>query len=279
MNARIPDGGVGVLLLHEYAEALLAADPSLDFIEVMPENWARFGGRRRRLFDACRERWPTVGHSISLSVGGPEPLDEEFSATIAGLAPGLSWWSDHLCFGRIGGAYTHALLPLPHSEEAVTHVVRRVKEVQARLGRELVLENVATYARLPDDALAEPAFVRTVVEEADCGLLLDIGNVVVNAHNHGLDPEAYVDALPLARVREIHVAGHRPRGPLLLDDHTGPVPERVWSLYRRAIRKAGRAIPTIVEWETDVPSIETLLVEVARARGESARALEGLGCG
>ncbi|WAS95414.1 DUF692 domain-containing protein [Nannocystis punicea] len=275
MNAKIAADGVGVLLLHEYAEALLEADPALDFIEVMPENWARFGGRRRRLFDACRERWPAVAHSISLSVGGPEPIDGEFLAMIAALSPTLGWWSDHLCFGRIGGGYTHALLPLPHSEEAVAHVVRRVKEVQARLGRELVLENVATYARLPVDALAEPAFVRAVVEEADCGLLLDVGNVVVNAHNHGLDPEAYVDALPLTRVREIHVAGHRPRGPLLLDDHTGPVPESVWALYRRTIRAAGRAIPTIVEWETEIPPVEALLAEVARARSESALALEG----
>ncbi|MDC0721384.1 DUF692 domain-containing protein [Nannocystis bainbridge] len=274
MKGTIADGGVGVLLLHEYAEALLAAEPALDFIEVMPENWARFGGRRRRIFDACRERWPAVGHSISLSVGGPEPLDDELLRAVAGL--GLEWWSDHLCFGRIGGGYTHALLPLPHSEEAAAHVVGRVQAVQARLGRELVLENVATYARLPDDALAEPVFVRTVIEEADCGLLLDIGNVLVNAHNHGLAPEAYVDALPLARVREIHVAGHRPRGSLLIDDHTGPVPEAVWSLYRWTIRKAGRAIPTIVEWETDLPPVEVLLAEVARARRESALALEGL---
>jgi len=270
--------GVGVLLLHEYAEDLLAADPAIDFIEVMPENWARFGGRRGRLFAACLERWPAVSHSISLSIGGPEPLDGEFLRVIAALARAhaLPWWSDHLCFSRAAGGYTHALLPLPHTDEVVAHVVGRVREAQAQVEAELVLENVATYARLPDDALAEPTFVAAVVEGAGCGLLLDVNNIVVNAHNHGLDAEAYVDALPLARVREIHVAGHRPRGELLLDDHTGPVPEVVWSLYRRAIRRAGRAIPTIVEWETEVPPLDVLMAEVARARVESARALEGL---
>jgi uncharacterized protein (UPF0276 family) len=261
----------------EYAESLLAADPPIDFIEVMPENWVRFGGRRRRTFDECLERWPATAHSISLSVGGPEPLDGELLRAIADLcrARALPWWSDHLCFGRAGGGYTHALLPLPHTQEAAEHVIARARGAQAEVPAELVLENVATYARLPDDALAEAAFVTAVIEGAGCGLLLDVNNIVVNAHNHGLDPEAYVDALPLARVREIHVAGHRPRGELLLDDHTGPVPEVVWSLYRRAIRRAGRAIPTIVEWETEVPALEALLAEVARARVESARALEG----
>ncbi|OJH38319.1 DUF692 domain-containing protein [Cystobacter ferrugineus] len=259
--------GVGIGLRREFHARLPETSRALDWVEIIPENFLTLGGRPQRALDACRERWPVLPHGVALNVGGPEPLDEAYLSGLQALVERLDapFFSDHLCYARLGGAYLYDLLPLPFSPEAVEHVVPRVREVQARVGRPFLLENPSYYARMPGGTLAEADFLRYVAEEADCGLLLDVNNVYVNACNHGYDARAFVDALPLERVGQIHLAGHERRPDVLIDTHGAPVCDEVWSLYRYVLERTG-PVPTLIEWDQDIPSLEAVLDEADRAR-------------
>jgi uncharacterized protein (UPF0276 family) len=259
--------GVGIGLRREFYARLPETSRALDWVEIIPENFLTLGGRPQRALDACRERWPVLPHGVALNVGGPEPLDEAYLSGLQALVERLDapFFSDHLCYARLGGAYLYDLLPLPFSPEAVEHVVPRVREVQARVGRPFLLENPSYYARMPGGTLAEADFLRHVVEEADCGLLLDVNNVYVNACNHGYEPRAFVDALPLERVGQIHLAGHERQPDVLIDTHGAPVCDEVWSLYRYVLERTG-PVPTLIEWDQDIPSLEAVLDEADRAR-------------
>ncbi|ATB41212.1 hypothetical protein CYFUS_006677 [Cystobacter fuscus] len=259
--------GVGIGLRREFYARLPETPRALDWVEIVPENFLTLGGRPQRALDACRERWPVLPHGVALNVGGPEPLDEAYLAGLQALVERLDapFFSDHLCYARLGGAYLYDLLPLPFSPEAVEHVAPRVREVQARVGRPFLLENPSYYARMPGGTLAEADFLRHVAEEADCGLLLDVNNVYVNACNHGYEPRAFVDALPLERVGQIHLAGHERRPDVLIDTHGAPVCDEVWSLYRYVLERTG-PVPTLIEWDQDIPSLEAVLDEADRAR-------------
>ena len=204
---------------------------------------------------------------ISLSIGGLDPLSSGYLDGLAELASSISASSisDHLCFGTFGGHYAHDLWPLPYTEEALAHVVDRVKRVQDRLGQRLLLENVSSYVEYRASALRESEFLAEVVTRADALILLDVNNVYVSAQNHGFSPEDYLSDLPPERVRQIHVAGHRDAGGFLLDDHGSPVAEPVWLLYRRALQRFG-AVPTLVEWDERVPELCVLEAEAERAR-------------
>jgi uncharacterized protein len=260
--------GVGIGLRREFYSRLPETSRPLDWVEIIPENFLTLGGRPQRALDACRERWPVLPHGVALNVGGPDPLDADYLAGLQALVERVDapFFSDHLCYTRLGGAHLYELLPLPFCAEAVEHVVPRVREVQARVGRPFLLENPSYYARMPGGSLAEADFLRHVVEEADCGLLLDVNNVYVNACNHGYDPRAFVDALPLERVGQIHLAGHEQRPEVLIDTHGAPVRDEVWSLYRHVLERTG-PVPTLIEWDQDIPSLEAVLDEADRARG------------
>lgn len=252
----------------------------VDFLEVTPENWLFRGGAARRLFERCVERWPTVSHSVSLSVGGPDPLDGGLLDGVRALSRRIEapFWSDHLCWSSFGGAPLHELLPLPFTDEAAEHVARRVREAEARVETPLVLENATYYVRMPpdgDSAMGEADFLCATLERAGCGLLLDVNNVYVNAQNHGYDARAFIDRMPLERVRQLHLAGHTVEELALIDTHIGPIPEPVWALYRHTLRRAGRLIPTLIEWDAELPPLAVLLGEVDRARAEATRALDG----
>jgi uncharacterized protein (UPF0276 family) len=205
-------------------------------------------------------------HGVSLSLGGVDPLDERYLGGLRALRREIDacWVSDHLCFGTFGGHYAHDLWPLPRTEEALHHVARRIREVQDRLGERILLENVSSYLEFADDELSEGEFLAAVVEEADALLLLDVNNVVVNAKNHGLDPSDFLAALPGPRIRQLHLAGHTDHGTHAIDDHGSAPPDVVMSLYREVVRRFG-AVPTIVEWDDHVPSLEELERESARA--------------
>ncbi|MET0405926.1 MAG: DUF692 domain-containing protein [Cystobacter sp.] len=259
--------GVGIGLRREFYARLPETTRALDWVEIIPENFLTLGGRPQRTLDACQERWPVLPHGVALNVGGPDPLDADYLAGLRTLVERLDapFFSDHLCYARLGGAHLYELLPLPFSPEAVEHVVPRVREVQERVGRPFLLENPSYYARMPGGTLAEADFLRHVVEEADCGLLLDVNNVYVNACNHGYDPRAFVDALPLERVGQLHLAGHEQRPDVLIDTHGEPVRDEVWSLYRYVLERTG-PVPTLIEWDQDIPSLEAVLDEADRAR-------------
>lgn len=208
-----------------------------------------------------------VLHGVSLSIGGLDPLDGEYLAGVRELARSIeaAWVSDHLCFGSFGGKRAHDLWPLPFTEEALRHVVDRVQRVQDALAERLVLENVSSYVEYRASTMPEWEFVREVVERADALLLLDLNNVHVNAKNHGFSPFRYLDALPRERVRQLHLAGHTDHGTHAIDDHGSAVPESVWKLYRHALGRFG-AVATIVEWDENIPALETLRAEVEKAR-------------
>ncbi|OJT16531.1 hypothetical protein BO221_49620 [Archangium sp. Cb G35] len=259
--------GAGIGLRREFYARLPETSRALDWVEIIPENFLTLGGRPQRALDACVERWPVLPHGVALNIGGPEPLAEDYLSGLKALVERVDapFFSDHLCYSRLRGTYLHDLLPLPFSEEAVEHVVPRVREVQARVGRPFLLENPSYYALMPGGTLDEATFLRHVAEEADCGLLLDVNNVYVNARNHGYDPRAFVDALPLERVVQLHLAGHEQQPDVIIDTHGAPVCDEVWSLYRYVLERTG-PVSTLLEWDQDIPSLEAVLDEADRAR-------------
>lgn len=268
---RAPFLGVGVgLRPTHYADILRAPDPSalgVDWLEVTSENFMVPGGRPLRVLDEVCARFPVALHGVSLNVGSVDPLDDEYLARLAELARRVepAWLSDHLCWTGVTGHNLHDLLPLPHTDEALRHVSERVTRVQEGLGRRIALENVSSYAAFRADQMPEWEFLAAVAERADCGILLDLNNVFVSAHNHGLDAHKYVDALPSARIFEIHLAGPSESGELLVDTHDSPVREEVWRLYERALRRHG-PISTLIEWDDRIPPLAELAEEAGRAR-------------
>jgi len=263
--------GVGIGLRREHFGEILDTERRIDWLEIVAENFIDYGGLPAAILDRCAERWPIVSHGVSLSVGGSEPIDRDLLDRLDRLHArvGAPWWSEHLCFASGNGIAFHDLFPLPFTEEAVEHVTHRVAVVKRRLDRPLLLENITAYADMPGATLDEPTFIDAVLRETGTGLLLDVNNVYVNAVNRGRDPEAALRALPLHRVGQIHLAGYTPAPPpfegILYDTHAALVSEPVWALYRQALTVCG-PVPTLIEWDSDVPSLDVLLGEADRAR-------------
>jgi uncharacterized protein (UPF0276 family) len=270
-HADAPYLGVGVGLRTQHYPAVLERAPRgelrVDWFEALSENYLGDGGRPRRVLDDVRSHTPVVLHGVSMNLGSADPLDDAYLDTLDALArrvePG--WISDHLCWTGVDGRNLHDLLPLPYTDEAVRHVGARIRRVQDRLGRRIAIENVSSYASYRADAMSEWAFLAAVADEGDCGILLDVNNVYVSAHNHGFDAEAYLDAIPGERVFQLHLAGHSQQGPLLIDTHDHPVRAEVWKLYERVIARLGR-VSTLIEWDDDIPSFDELEAEALRAR-------------
>jgi hypothetical protein len=268
-----PHLGHGIGLRKEHYQHVLEARPDVPWFEVISENFMVPGGNPRRVLRAVRERYPVVMHGVSLSIGSTDRLDEAYLDELAVLAREIepAWVSDHLCWGSQGGTYAHDLLPLPFTEEALAHVVARVGRVQERLGRRILLENVSSYLTFEHSVMPEWTFLAEVARRADCGILLDVNNVFVSAHNHGFDALDYLDGLPGDRVGQIHLAGHSRRGALLVDTHDHPVPSGVWRIYRAAVARFGPR-STLIEWDDRIPGFERLLAETARAARAEAEA-------
>ena len=261
--------GVGLRTAHQREVLERGARGALrvDFFEAISENHLVPGGRPRRIVADVRALAPVALHGVSLNVGSTDPLDFEYLDALAALARRVEApvVSDHLCWTGVRGRNSHDLLPLPHTEEALRHVAARVRAVQERLGRRIALENVSSYVRFAGDELREWEFLAAVAEAADCGILLDVNNVFVNAWNHGFDADAYLDAIPPGRVVQIHLAGHSESGPLLIDSHDHPIRAEVLALYERALRRLG-PVATLVEWDDRLPSYEALEAEAGRVR-------------
>ena len=270
----VPALGHGIGLRTEHYADVLATPPPVDWFEVISDNFMVPGGNPRRVLRAVRERWPIVLHGVSLSLGATDPLDARYLDELAALArevePAIV--SDHLCWGSHGGAYAHDLLPLPFTEEALAHVVERVLRVQDRLKRRILVENVSSYVAFTQSTMAEHEFLAALAERADCGLLLDVNNVFVSAHNHGFDARAFIDAIPRGRVGQFHLAGHSQLGELLLDTHDHPVRDEVWALYRHAVARFG-AVPTLIEWDDKLPALARVVEESRRAKAVAAEVL------
>jgi uncharacterized protein (UPF0276 family) len=266
--------GVGLRTKH-YPRILEAPDPArlgIDFFEAISENYMVPGGRPPRVLEEVCGRFPVVLHGVSLNVGSADPLNAGYLAELAALMHRYqpAWVSDHLCWTGVGGRNLHDLLPVPYTEAALAHVAERVMVVQDRIGARIALENVSSYFAYQADAMPEWEFLVRVLERADCGILLDVNNVFVSAHNHGFDPESYLAAIPAERVFQIHLAGHSERGALLIDTHDHPVRDEVWALFETAVRRLG-PVSTLIEWDDRIPEFETLAAEAARAREILAR--------
>ncbi len=265
--------GVGLKSAH-YAE-IREAPGRVDWFEAITENFLDSHGPARRQLEAIRANHPVALHGVAMSLGSADGVDAAYLDHLAELAAAIEpmWISDHLCFSSLGGHHSHDLLPLPLTDEALRIAVENILRVQDRLGRRIAVENISTYVRTRADTISEAEFVAEVAARADCLLLLDVNNVVVNAFNHGLDPLDYVRRMPAERIVEIHVAGHSRRDDFLFDDHVGPTPDVVWDLYTEALRHARRPVSTLIEWDTDVPAFARLAEEADRARERASAAL------
>ncbi len=263
----LPHLGHGVGLRTVHYPHVLDKTARADWFEVISENFMIAGGRPLRILEKARELAPIVLHGVSLNIGGTDPLRLDYLAELDSLIRRFdpAWVSDHLCWGASGGQFAHDLLPLPYTEEAVRHVASRIRRVQDRLGRRILMENVSSYLTYTISSMPEWVFLAAVAEEADCGILLDVNNIYVNAVNHGFSPIEYLSGVPAERVGQIHLAGHSSDGALLIDTHDHPVPTPVWQLYREAVRRFG-GVSTLVEWDDRIPSFDELLVEANRAR-------------
>lgn len=265
-------GGAGIGLRGPHFDAFLDGRPDIAWLEVHSENFFGAGGFDLHVLDHVRARYPMSLHGVGLSIGSADGLRaahiDKLARLVDRVQPALV--SEHLCWGAFGDRHFNDLLPMPFTEEALATVGDRVDEVQTRLRRTILIENVSSYVQWRDSVMSESDFLAALVSRAGCGLLLDVNNVYVNACNHGFDAVAAIDAIPLGSVHEIHLAGHLVSGDVLIDDHGSTVAPAVWALYEHTLRRFG-AVPTLIEWDTDVPPLGTLLGEATKAQATMRR--------
>ncbi|MEO5667697.1 MAG: DUF692 domain-containing protein [Bdellovibrionota bacterium] len=270
--------GAGLRPPH-YCDILEGRVRSVEWFEAISENFLGFKdspeGRPLELLLRVRKDFPVVMHGVSLSIGGTDPLNMTYLSSLKELYAQVdpAWISDHLCWTGVHGHNLHDLLPLPYTRETVNHVASRIKKVQDFLGRQLTIENVSSYLSFSQSEMSEWEFLSEIYSKTGCGLLLDVNNVFVSAHNHGFDAEVYIRGLPMQAITQIHLAGHSSAEALLIDTHDAPVCEGVWDLYAFAIKHLG-PISTLVEWDGNIPSFERLEEEVTHARNIALRTLK-----
>jgi uncharacterized protein (UPF0276 family) len=269
--AVFPRAGVGVSFKPEHLPQILASRDLRLFFEVHAENYMGAGGRPHQGLRSLRREHSLSVHGVGMSLGAPGRLDREhlqrFCKVVDLYEP--TFISEHLAWSTHEGTYFSDLLPLPYTHEVLARVVDHVDEMQVAVGRQILLENPATYVSFKQSTLSEAEFIGEVVKRSGCGLLLDINNVCVSSFNHGYGAQEYLDELPLGRVGELHLAGHVERGEgaelLLLDSHDCPVARTVWQLYEQVVSIIG-PVPTLIEWDSDIPSWEILAQQAETAR-------------
>ena len=257
--------GIGLRTPHQ--RQVLAERPDVGWLEVHSENFFARGGQVLQVLERARSHYPLSLHGVGLSLGSVDPLSSEHLSLLKGLVerfePGLV--SDHLCWGAVGGRHLNDLLPLPYTEEALEVVCRNVGAAQEHLGRQILVENVSSYLQFSDSSISEWEFFAEVVRRSGCGILLDVNNIYVSSVNHGFDALAYLDAIAPQAVQEIHLAGFDSNGACLIDTHGKPVHGPVWNLYGEALSRLG-PVPTLIEWDTDLPALEVLLDDARKAQ-------------
>lgn len=263
-GAAIRGAGVGLRACHYHD--ILAERPPLPWVEVLADNYFGDGPPLRHL-DEIRSLYPVTLHGVGMSLGSTDPLDRSYLARLKRLIEHIepAWVSEHLAWISTGGVYLHELLPLPYTEETLVHVAERIEEVQDFLGRQLLIENPSSYLTFRQSVMKEEQFLSRLVERTGCALLLDINNTYVSAVNHGWDALAYVRALPEDSILEIHLAGYEAHDAYLYDTHGKRVHAPVWDLYRATLSAIG-PVPTLIEWDTDIPPLGVLMHEAATAQ-------------
>jgi uncharacterized protein (UPF0276 family) len=262
----------GTGLKPEHAHDIFESARAVDFFEIHAENYMGAGGPPHHLLRRIASDYALSVHGVGLSIGGAGPLDRDHLARlkklIAEVRPAM--FSEHLAWSSHDGVYLNDLLPLPYNARTLDCVVRHIDELQHTLDTRMLLENPSTYVSFGTSDMDEAEFLRAIAVRTGCGLLLDVNNVYVSSVNHGFDAAAYIDRFPIEFVGEIHLAGFAEdqdanAGRLLIDAHGAPVADAVWSLYRRALARSG-PVPTLIEWDNDVPDFATVVAEVSLAR-------------
>ncbi len=260
--------GIGLRAVHH--DALLAERPDVGWLEAHSENYFADGGGQIDYLVKLAEHYPLSLHGVGLSLGSTDALDSEHLRRIRRLVnrfePALV--SEHVSWGSVGGVHLNDLLPLPYTGEALRHLARRVADVQDALGRQILLENVSSYLQYTVSELTEWDFLVGLVRESGCALLLDLNNIFVSSRNHAFDPIEFLAAIPRTAVHEIHLAGHTANRhgdqEILIDTHSTHVCDDVWALYDAALRRFG-SVPTLIEWDTDIPALGVLVDEARKA--------------
>jgi uncharacterized protein (UPF0276 family) len=268
--------GFGLGLRNQHYQDVISNRPAVDWFEIITEDYLGSGGNTLYYLDKIREHYPLVMHGVSLSIGSTDPLNMDYLKQVKQLAQHLqpAWVSDHLCWTGTNGINIHDLLPLPYTEEALQHVVKRVKQVQEILERRILLENVSSYITFKDSELTEWDFLANIAEQADCQILLDINNIYVSGFNHGFDPQVYLDGIPVARVQQFHMAGHEDNRTHIIDTHDHDIPSPVWALYEAALKRFG-SVSTLIERDDHIPPLTKLVVELEKARSIAQNVAEG----
>lgn len=259
--------GFGLGLRSQHYQYILEHQPAIDWFEVLTEDYLIPGGRPLYYLDQIRQHYPMVMHGVSMSIGSTDPLNYDYLEKVKKLATRLepAWISDHLCWTGVDGINLHDLLPLPYTEEALQHIVERVKQVQDFLGRQILLENVSSYVTYTASQLTEWDFLAEIAKQADCLILLDINNIYVSAFNHNFDADDYLKGIPVDRVRQFHLAGHENCGQHIIDTHNQPVIDSVWDLYAKAVKRFGK-VTTMIERDDNIPEFPELMAELAQAK-------------
>lgn len=259
--------GFGIGLRYAHYSDFLSGTPAIDWVEVHSENYFGDGGFDLHLLETVRRDLPVSLHGVGLGPGSASALDrahvEKLKRLVQRIEPAVV--SEHLCWGATADGNLNELLPMPLTKAALTLLSSRVAELQDALGRPVLLENVSSYVRFRDDEYSETALLAELVSRTGCGVLLDVNNLYVNQCNHGEDAIAAIDALAIGTVGEIHLAGHRVTDVAVIDDHGSRVTSEVWALYRYALQRFG-AVPTLIEWDNNLPALEVLLEEADSAR-------------
>jgi uncharacterized protein (UPF0276 family) len=257
--------GLGLRKPH-YAE-FLETRVSVDFVEVISENFMVAGGQPRNTLRRIRDRHPVALHGVSMSVGSADGLDLEYLKRLRGVVDEIEplFVSDHLCWTRVEGFSAHDLLPLPYTEEALGVVCANVSHAQDVLGRAMLIENPSSYLTFAQSVMSEWEFLDALCSRTGCGILLDVNNIFVSATNHGFDPQHYIQGVPAGHVRQIHLAGHSQGQHCLIDTHDNPVSPPVWALYEAAVTRFG-PVPAMIERDDDIPPLADLLLELDIAR-------------
>lgn len=264
--------GFGLGLRPDHYLEILESKPNVDWFEILSENYMVPGGKPLHFLDRIRADYPVVMHGVSLSIGSTTSFDADYLRDLRKLADRIqpAWISDHLCWTGVHGQNIHDLLPLPYTEETAKHVAERVGIVQDYLGRQILLENVSSYASYIDSTMTEWEFINLIAEQADCLLLLDVNNIYVSSYNHQFDAKAFIDGVPQNRIQQIHLAGHHNHGDYIIDTHDAPVIDPVWDLYAYALSRFG-AVSTMIERDDQIPPLAELLQELQIARDIATR--------
>lgn len=266
-DSTFPNLGIGVGLRPEHYEDIFSLNPSIDWFEIISENFMIESGKPLENLNRILEKYPVVQHGVSLAIGSPDPLDFDYLKKLKALTKltKTPWLSDHLCWGRLPGAHYHDLLPLPYTREVIAYVAERARIVQDYLEIPFALENLSSYVGYQADEMPEWEFYSAVVEKADIFMMLDVNNIYVSSRNHGFDPKQYCDFIPMDRVLQIHIAGHKDYGAYVLDTHDNYVRDEVWAIYAEVYPKT-KGVSTLLEWDDNFVSFQETWDEALKAK-------------